>query len=144
VLVVDDEPSVCAVLVPVLSNLGCDPVATSDPRVALRMMEELNTPLDILVTDFAMPHLSGLELISRAKALRPTLKAILASGEVDQPAVPQEVGPDVYLEKPFSTRALAAALDSLVGGRKSERLDDGRGGGPWIRSGIDGPANHEP
>jgi CheY-like chemotaxis protein len=117
VLVVDDEPAVCSVLVSVLSNLGCAVSATSDPREALSMMQALDTPLDLLVTDYAMPHLSGLELIQQGRALRPMLKAILASGEVDHPEGPAAARPDIYLEKPFSTRALAEALDSLFNSR---------------------------
>jgi CheY-like chemotaxis protein len=61
-----------------------------------------------------MPHMSGLELIQRGKALLPALKTILASGEVEQPDASAEVRPDAYLEKPFSTQALAAALKSLL------------------------------
>ena len=114
ILVVDDEPSVCAVLVTVLTNLGYDPVATADPRAALRMIESPDSRPDVLITDHAMPHMSGLELIRRGKALLPALKTILASGQVDQPGNPAEPQPDAYLEKPFSTRALARLLQSLI------------------------------
>jgi CheY-like chemotaxis protein len=115
ILVVDDEPSICTVLVSVLASLGYEPIALADPRAALRMIETARPKLDLLITDFAMPHMSGLELIRRSKALQPELKTVLASGEVDQPEDTIEPRPDAYLEKPFSTRALAQLLGSLVG-----------------------------
>jgi CheY-like chemotaxis protein len=114
VMIVDDEPTVCSVLVSVLTNLGYDPVASADPRAALRMIESGGARPDVLITDFVMPHMSGLELIHRGKAFLPALKTILASGEVEQPDVSAGVQPDAYLEKPFSTQALAAALKSLL------------------------------
>lgn len=115
VLVVDDEPSICAVLVSVLANLGYEPTALSDPRAALRLIETAQPKPDLLITDFAMPHLSGLELIRRSKSLHPTLKTILASGEMDQPEGTGDPRPDAYLEKPFSTKALATLLKSMIG-----------------------------
>jgi CheY-like chemotaxis protein len=114
ILIVDDEPSVCAVLVSLLTNLGYEPVAMVDPQAALRLMEVRDSRPDVLITDFAMPHMSGLELIRRGRALQPQLKTILASGEIDQPDTPVEARPDAYLEKPFSTRALAGLLHSLL------------------------------
>jgi CheY-like chemotaxis protein len=111
---VDDEPSVCAVLVSVLANLGYEPVASPDPRAALRMMEAVDSRPDVLITDFAMPHMSGLELIRRGRMLQPGLKTILASGEIEQGETPIDSRPDAYLEKPFSTRVLAGLLQSLL------------------------------
>jgi CheY-like chemotaxis protein len=115
ILVVDDEPSVRAVLVSVLGSLGYETVALADPRAALRLIESKETRPDLLITDFAMPEMSGLELIRRGKALQPSLKTILASGEVDEPRETIEPAPDAFLEKPFSTRTLDSLLRSLLG-----------------------------
>jgi CheY-like chemotaxis protein len=113
--VVDDEPSVCAVLVSVLNNLGYETAALPDPHAALaRLQTELPKP-DVLITDFAMPLMSGLDLIRAAKTLHPLLKTVLASGVQDQPAGANEVTPDAFIEKPFSTKALAGILRSLIG-----------------------------
>ena len=115
ILLVDDEPSICAVLVSVLGNLGYDAVAISDPKAALQMLESTPDRPDLLITDFAMPQMSGLELIRRCKLFQPSLKTILASGEVDQPGEITDPRPDAFLEKPFSTKALASLLTELVG-----------------------------
>lgn len=115
VLVVDDEPSICAVLNSVLESLGYETVTLADPGAALRLIESAETRIDVLITDFAMPQMSGLDLIRRSKALQPSLKTILASGEVDQPENLSGPEPDAFLEKPFSTRALATLLRSMVG-----------------------------
>lgn len=116
VLVVDDDPSVCAVLVSVLGALGYETIALADPRVAAQMIEAGDPKPDLLIADLGMPHMSGLELIRRGKSLQPTLKTVLSTGEVDQCG---EVGsgssPDAVLEKPFSTRTLAQLLHALIG-----------------------------
>ncbi len=114
VLIVDDEPSICDVLVSVLSNLGYEAIALQDPRAALRFMETAQPIPDLLITDFAMPYMSGLELIQRGKSLHPELKTILASGEVDAPGSIGISQPDAYLEKPFGTKALSLLVRSIL------------------------------
>jgi CheY-like chemotaxis protein len=115
VLVVDDEPGVTAVLLFVLRRLGYHALAVSDPREALRMVQQREVVPVLLITDQAMPFMSGLELLRHAHEVLPDLKTILCTGEVtDSELERAAVRPDRVLEKPFDTEALMEAVRSLV------------------------------
>jgi two-component system, cell cycle sensor histidine kinase and response regulator CckA len=117
VLVVDDEPGVTAVLLFVLRRLGYHAMALSDPREALRMVQQREVVPVLLITDQAMPFMSGLELLRRSRELLPDLKSILCTGEVtDSELALAAVRPDRVLEKPFDTETLMEAVRSLVTG----------------------------
>jgi CheY-like chemotaxis protein len=66
---------------------------------------------DLLLTDYMMPGMSGLQLATQARALHPSLPIMLASGfaEVDELSGAQWP----RLRKPYSLRDLAAALVAL-------------------------------
>jgi CheY-like chemotaxis protein len=117
VLVVDDEPGVGAVVLFVLRRLGYPAMAVSDPREALRMLQQREVVPVLLITDQAMPFMSGLELLRRSRELLPDLKSILCTGEVTESELAMAaVRPDRILEKPFGTEALMEAVRSLVTG----------------------------
>jgi CheY-like chemotaxis protein len=86
ILLVDDNRSGLAARRVLLEELGYEIVAVSQPREAVRRFEEAfeaGTPFQVLVTDFRMPELDGVELILRLRAVAPDLPAILVSGYVD-------------------------------------------------------------
>jgi CheY-like chemotaxis protein len=115
VLVVDDEPGVGAVVMAVLRRLGFRGVVVADPREALRMIEQEGLVPRLLITDHSMPHMSGLELLSRCKTALPHLKSILCTGQVSEAELEAAVvRPDVVLEKPFETQALGQIIRSLL------------------------------
>jgi CheY-like chemotaxis protein len=115
VLVVDDEPGVSKVMLFVLRKVGCRGMAVADPREALRLMELREFVPVLLITDHAMPYMSGLELLRRSTELIPGLKSILCTGEVaDSELAAAAVLPDRVLEKPFGTRALMETVQSLL------------------------------
>jgi CheY-like chemotaxis protein len=59
-----------------------------------------NTPFDLMITDFRMPKMNGIELIRQAKASQPTLPVILLSGFVDTLGFDEKSsGADVVISK---------------------------------------------
>ena len=109
VLVVDDEPLVLESTAAMLEALGYLPVTASSGAAALATLEA-RPDLVAVVTDFAMPGMTGLTLAERIAARRPGLPVVIASG---QPAGPQEA-PYGRLGKPYSLAQLATALEALV------------------------------
>ncbi len=77
---------------------------------ALAALEE-GTPADLLLTDYAMPGISGIELAARVRALRPGLPVLLITGfaEIGDASVDVPV-----LTKPFSGEQLQAAITALL------------------------------
>jgi two-component system KDP operon response regulator KdpE len=122
ILVVDDEIQITRVLRASLSAQGYDVRAANDPEEALRLFEEWNP--DLVISDLAMPGMSGVELCRaiRRKATTP----ILMLSVRDQERVKVEAldaGADDYVTKPFSFQELLARVRAHLR-RAPERSTD--------------------
>jgi CheY-like chemotaxis protein len=80
ILISDDDAALRETLCELFAHEHYDVRPVVDGQAALEAV--LNKPVDLLLTDFHMPRLSGLELIERVRLVRPNLPAILMSGEV--------------------------------------------------------------
>jgi DNA-binding NtrC family response regulator len=119
ILVIDDDGDTTDVLTIGLDRLGYEVVALNDPEEALSAFAENPAAWDIVVSDQIMPHLKGLTLFERLKALRPTLRFILWSGESGERRLALEraafdSGADAFIHKPASPEQLAAAIRRLM------------------------------
>lgn len=88
----------------------------NDPEKAIAYISV--QPPDILLTDYSMPNMSGLELIKKAKALNPTIKSVLLSMH-DEPTVVKEAmkqGINGYLLKNIQQNELKEALRKIYSG----------------------------
>ncbi|HZZ18473.1 MAG TPA: ATP-binding protein [Opitutaceae bacterium] len=116
ILLVEDEPSVSSFASSRLKQLGYVPVTFNDPREALAAFKDAPESFDALVTDLTMPNMTGLELISQVRPLRPTLPVVIFTGfgrELTREklaAVPRSF----LLLKPFSGEELARALSHVL------------------------------
>jgi CheY-like chemotaxis protein len=81
VLLVDDHRAGMMARRSVLEELGYKTDGTTDPRKALEMFRKEH--YDLVVTDYKMPELDGVELISKLRAEKPGIPVILISGFVD-------------------------------------------------------------
>lgn len=112
VLLAEDESLAAAVIGDALSEMGHAVVHAADGEAALGLASIL--PFDVLVTDLAMPRMSGLELIPRLRADRPGLPVVVMTGYLtadgarllDHPAE----APTALLLKPFAVSQLVDAL----------------------------------
>jgi signal transduction histidine kinase/CheY-like chemotaxis protein len=111
VLVAEDEDLVREMIVAALEQRGYSVVAVRTGEEALAAIDRLGTELRVLLTDVVMPGISGIELLERARAVRPELRAIFMSGytalTLDQRQPPAGV---TYLEKPFTLTRLDEAI----------------------------------
>jgi CheY-like chemotaxis protein len=116
ILVVEDSPTVRQVTVGILRGLGYRVQEAEDGHAALAILKEPGE-IDLLFTDLIMPNgIDGQELLRRARALRPGLKALFASGYSEQflkGRGPGEAGVPL-LNKPYRTRALAEAVRGVL------------------------------
>lgn len=113
ILLVDDDAEVRAVTAAYLSEMGHRVIEAADGTAALDLLKA-EEEADLLIADFAMPGMTGLDLADRARKLRPDLRILLVTGYADP-----EKGPDGYpvLHKPFSREELAAKVTEAVGNR---------------------------
>src|SRR5690242_17536292 len=118
ILVVDDEPNLRRVLSAVLTRDGYNVLVASGGREAVRMAKE--QPIDLLVTDFLMPDMSGLEVLSAVRKEHPGARALLISGHgtVRSAVDAMRLGAFDFLTKPFEVEQVRAtvkrALDAPV------------------------------
>jgi len=114
VLVVDDDSDLRMVAEDGLKSLGCDVVLADCGLAALDILGS-DPAVDLLMVDVRMAGMDGLELIERARALRPGLKTLIMTGGAE---VPQARGRSAtaLLRKPFRAADLAQSLASLLSG----------------------------
>jgi DNA-binding NtrC family response regulator len=122
ILVAEDDDGVRELILVALRRRGYDVIATANGREAMDVFER-DDVVDLLVSDVNMPGVGGLELLALARARRPTLGAILASGTNRWELPPDRLGGDVtLLEKPFSINAL---IDAVAHALEAGRPPDG-------------------
>lgn len=116
-LVVDDEAPIARILVSALRQAGYDAYGCSDPR---RAAESSDEPVDVLVTDYKMPQLDGLELFARLRARHPALVGVLATGYGNLLLVRQAMqhGFSAILLKPFPLERAQAAVERALSQRR--------------------------
>ena len=107
VLVVDDDPLVLSTTVEMLSFEGYDAVGASSALQALKLIDG-TSPFSIVVTDHAMPGMTGAELASHLADSHPDIHVILASGYAELPG--DTPGVRARLQKPYGRADLLAAV----------------------------------
>ncbi len=116
ILVVDDEPAVAEATVAVLEFDGHTVETVRSPVAALAKYKR--SRYDLIVTDYRMPAMTGLELAERIKAQDAAQPILLLSGTPPDGS-PSHV--DLVMQKPFSGAELLRATDDLTkGGCQSE------------------------
>lgn len=115
VLLVEDEAAVRAVTRESLRVNGYSVLEAADAREAIRICEQHEGPIDLLLTDVVMPGLSGPELAHRLTALRPAMKVLYMSGYDERTLVGHGVGSGMaVLHKPFTTATLGHKVRELL------------------------------
>ena len=111
ILAVDDDSLVLSNVAVMLEDLGHKVVAVGSGARAIEEIESMPA-VDVVITDQAMPVMTGLQLIEILRARRPGLPVILATGFAE---LPPRLNPSIgRLSKPFTQRALAQALAATV------------------------------
>lgn len=115
VLVVDDEEAVRNVTAATLELFGYSVLLAANANDALALMARENT-IDLVLTDIAMPGLSGLELGARLAQLKPRLPVVYMSGYVEPWRDPRAQGAHHvhFIEKPFSAAILVDLLEHAL------------------------------
>ena len=108
ILVVEDEAPVRSVITRVLERAGYRVLAAEDGHDALRVAEEHQGPIQLVVTDMVMPGMKGIELAERLAEVRPESQVLFISGYTDTPDLRSWThdDPNVFLPKPFTPQSL--------------------------------------
>ena len=110
ILLVDDHDAVRATTAALLSDCGHSIVQASDGTEAIAILIDNVDGFDLLITDYAMPHVSGAEVIRQARDLRPDLPAIIITGYADAQSIARRPENVQVLAKPFTPHQLTNAI----------------------------------
>ncbi len=113
VLVVDDDDLNRLLLVDVLTGGGCRVLSASNGTDAVKILEE--QPVDLLITDYDMPRMNGLDLIRWSKARFPHVTAVMVTGQDSQVLSTQgrKCGALRVLLKPLSVGDFLSLVDKI-------------------------------
>lgn len=117
VLAVDDDALVLMNTILLLEDLGMETIQACSGEEALAALQTGVLP-DVVITDHAMPNMTGARLCQKIQALYPTLPIVLATGYAELPDGVGDLRGVVRLSKPFSQAQLSRALaEACQGGR---------------------------
>lgn len=117
VLVVDDEGSVTRLIRMMLTDLGVAQVFTAkDGREALDFLGDFDDMIDVIICDWNMPRVSGLNLLQQIRTVDPDVPFLMLTGRADADSVKaaRDVGVSGYMLKPFSAEQLHAKLTTVA------------------------------
>ena len=118
IVLAEDEHGVRMILQKVLQAQGYHVLVASSGHEAIRMSQQHPGPLHLLVTDLAMPGMSGMELSERMLSLYPGIKVLYMSGHPNGGTEQADLGALrwSFLQKPFSPKVLAKRVREVLDG----------------------------
>jgi signal transduction histidine kinase/ActR/RegA family two-component response regulator len=116
ILVVDDEHQVLSTIKDLLDHHGCTVLSADKGLEALEVIKRHKADLDLVILDIQMPDMSGDEVYTRLKKIKPDLKVLISSGFEEFTALnnvlldPQ----DKFIKKPFKMSDLMLKINELT------------------------------
>ena len=122
VLLVDDDDGVREVCAAMLEDIGCRVTAAASGEEALHELEQ--DKFSIMLTDIAMPAMSGVELAKKARELVPEMPVLFASGYADLQAFGAQLSEETVVRKPYRLSELAARLEAMLDQDRGDNVVD--------------------
>ena len=115
IYIVDDEPMLLELASVILEPLGYTIEIFRVPENALQSFKVAEPPPLLIITDYAMHTMNGLELMEACRQIRPEQKVLLVSGTVGQDIYRDApVKPNRFLAKPYQSRQLVEAVAATL------------------------------
>ena len=125
ILLVDDDTAIARFLSETLRRLGYAVTAITRAPQALELFGSKPDDFDLVVTDIAMPEMTGDKLVAAMIAIRPEIPVVICTGYTDKPTLQraEHLGAKAFLKKPIRKQQLAKTirkvLDGVGGGKAS-------------------------
>jgi two-component system, cell cycle sensor histidine kinase and response regulator CckA len=116
VLLVEDQDEVRVVAAEILRRQGYVVLEAASAEEALHASDASRRPIDLLLTDVVMPHMSGRELADRLTAMRTGLRVLFMSGYTEDAILQHRILESgfAYLQKPLVPEALARRVREVL------------------------------
>ncbi len=117
VLLVDDDPGVCAMGRLILQNGGYTALVAQGPEEALALAQQHRGPIHLLMTDVVMPRMSGRELAERLAKARPEMRVLYLSGHSEEAILRHGIIAEkvALVGKPFAVTELLQKVRQILG-----------------------------
>jgi PAS domain S-box-containing protein len=114
VLLVDDDKDVRAAMAGMLRYAGHDVIEAQNGQEALDRLGRDGDRIDLLIVDFVMPGMNGIEVARRGRLSRPGLPILFVTGFANAAALVAKTNLDLILRKPFRTTELVAKIEEAL------------------------------
>jgi PAS domain S-box-containing protein len=122
-LIVDDEKETLNAVQEALTSHGYKTFAISDSPSALNIFKKIPQEIALVITDIAMPHMDGMELIKQIKEIKPEIKILAMSGHTKYIADKDGIREiDGFLKKPFESPYLLAVVRRILDAKAKTAL----------------------
>ncbi|HEX8466954.1 MAG TPA: response regulator [Allosphingosinicella sp.] len=115
ILLVDDHDAVRETTAGMLSDMGHEVECASDGPGLLRKLSAAPAEYDLIITDYAMPLLSGADVLKQAREIRPGMPGIIISGYADSCSITGQGNESAVLTKPFTLDQMKNAIGAIGG-----------------------------
>jgi CheY-like chemotaxis protein len=123
ILLVDDHAGVRATTAAMIEDLGHGVVQAGEGEELLTILGKNPDGFDLLITDYAMPLVSGADLIRRAREINPGLPAIIITGYAELESIGRRPEDVQVIAKPFTSTQLATAIGTATMSRHAAQRD---------------------
>ncbi len=127
ILLVDDEPEIRKLYSEILSDVGYNVISTSDGPSALSVVKQ-GVGIDLVITDYLMPEMNGLEFIRALREMLPSVPVILitAFARAESYLQSYKLGLVEYMTKPVKMHELERIVTAALNGPgRSLNVGDG-------------------
>ena len=117
ILLVEDEEEARSMMREMLSDLGVTQIfEAADGREALGFLDSAFDFIDLLICDWNMPGMSGVELLRQLRSVDPSMPFLMVTGRDDMESVMEAKtsGVTAYIRKPFTPKELEAKLRIMM------------------------------
>ena len=115
IFVVDDEPMLLELASVILEPLGYRVKTFRNPQSAVEAFTSSKPQPSLIITDYAMHAMTGMDLIEACRKVQPGQRILLVSGTVDENVFRNSaVKPDRFLSKPYQAKQLVELVQTLL------------------------------
>jgi two-component system cell cycle sensor histidine kinase/response regulator CckA len=114
VLVVEDEEAVRRLVLAALEGNGYRVLVAGDGVEALKLISSHSGPLDLMITDLAMPGMSGVELARKVRERLEGIEVLFISGYAEELRQSGEIEEARFLQKPFAPKVLVRKVREIL------------------------------
>jgi signal transduction histidine kinase len=118
ILLVDDHDAVRETTAGMLCDMGHEVETATDGPGLLRKLSAAPADYDLIITDYAMPLLSGSDVLKQAREIRPDMPGIIISGYADSRQIARNGHESVVLTKPFTLDQMKTAIGAVSNGTR--------------------------